>query len=129
MAMVVDEHGTIVGVVTLENVMEQIVGSVEDEFDTETPPIAADGERQYIVLGSTPLEIVNQELGLHLESEDVDTIAGALLEQVGRLLKKGDCIKLPGAVAEVIEVEGARAKRIRITLEEQHSQLDAPNGD
>ena len=117
MALVVDEYGTIVGVVTLENVMEQIVGSVEDEFDTEPPPITADGERQFIVLGSTPVELVNEQLGLQLEAEDVDTIAGALVEQVGRLLQKGDCIELQGARAEVIEVEGARAKRIRITLE------------
>ncbi len=61
------------------------------------------------MLGSTPVELVNEQLGLHLEAEDVDTIAGALVERVGRLLQKGDCIELQGAKAEVIEVEGARA--------------------
>jgi CBS domain containing-hemolysin-like protein len=127
MAMVVDEHGTIVGVVTLENVMEQIVGSVEDEFDTEPPYFTPDGDSRYIVLGSTPLEMVNEHLGLFLEAEDVDTIAGALLEQVGRLLQKGDCIELPGARAEVIEVEGARAKRIRVTLD--HPQAEEQTTD
>ncbi|MHB8969360.1 MAG: hemolysin family protein [Pirellulaceae bacterium] len=127
MAMVVDEHGTIVGVVTLENVMEQIVGSVEDEFDTEPPYFTPDGDSRYIVLGSTPVELVNEHLGLSLEAEDVDTIAGALLEQVGRLLQKGDCIELPGARAEVIEVEGARAKRIRMTLD--HPQAEEQTTD
>ncbi len=122
MAMVVDEHGTIVGVVTLENVMEQIVGSVEDEFDTEPPYFTSEGDSQSVVLGSTPLELVNEQLGLHLEAEDVDTFAGALLERVGRVLQKGDVIDLPGARAEVIEVEGARAMRIRVTLE--HPQLE-----
>jgi CBS domain containing-hemolysin-like protein len=127
MALVVDEHGTIVGVVTLENVMEQIVGSVEDEFDTEPPYFTPDGDSRCIVLGSTPLELVNEQLGLNLEAEDVDTFAGALLEQVGRLLQKGDCIELPGARAEVIEVEGARAKRIRVTLD--HPQAEAQAAD
>jgi CBS domain containing-hemolysin-like protein len=127
MALVVDEHGTIVGVVTLENVMEQIVGSVEDEFDTEPPYFTSDGDSRCIVLGSTPLELVNEQLGLNLEAEDVDTFAGALLEQVGRLLQKGDCIELPGARAEVIEVEGARAKRIRVTLD--HPQVEEQAAD
>ena len=124
MAMVVDEHGTIVGVVTLENVMEQIVGSVEDEFDTEPPYFTSEGDSQSIVLGSTPLELVNEQLGLHLEADDVDTFAGALLERVGRVLQKGDIVELPGARAEVIEVEGARAKRIRVTLEHPQSWND-----
>jgi CBS domain containing-hemolysin-like protein len=128
MALVVDEYGTIVGVVTLENVMEQIVGSVEDEFDTEQPPIVPDGERRFMVLGRAPVELVNQQLGLHLEAEDVDTIAGALVELVGRLLQKGDCILLEGAQAEVIEVEGARAKRIRITLDPGNSTAEANGG-
>jgi CBS domain containing-hemolysin-like protein len=129
MALVADEYGTIVGVVTLENVMEQIVGSVEDEFDTEPPFITADGERQFIVLGSTPVELVNEQLGLHLEAEDVDTIAGALLERVGRLLQKGDSIELHGAKAEVIEVEGARAKRIRVTLDYPQAEEPAADGE
>ncbi|NLX54698.1 MAG: HlyC/CorC family transporter [Planctomycetaceae bacterium] len=117
MALVVDEYGTIVGVVTLENVMEQIVGSVEDEFDREPPPITAEGEGQFVVLGSAPVETVNEQLGLQLVGEDVDTIAGALVERMGRLLEKGDRIDLEGAQAEVIEVEGARAKQIRIKLQ------------
>ncbi len=130
MALVVDEYATIVGVVTLENVMEQIVGSVEDEFDTEPPAITPDGQRQFIVLGSTPVEMVNEQLGLHLEAEDVDTIAGALVERVGRLLQKGDIIELQGARAEVIEVEGARAKRIRIILDAgQERPQEAPQGE
>jgi CBS domain containing-hemolysin-like protein len=128
MALVVDEYGTIVGVVTLENVMEQIVGSVEDEFDTELPPITAEGEGTFIVLGTAPVEMVNEQLGLQLAAEDVDTIAGALVERVGRLLHKGDSIELEGARADVIEVEGARAKRIRITLEAGSGRREAGDG-
>jgi len=118
MAIVVDEHGTVVGVVTLENVLEQIIGPVEDEFDTEPPNIAPDGEGRYIVQGSTPLDALKTKFGLKLETGDVDTFAGVLLERIGRVLEVGDQVDFGGIVAEVIEVEGARAKRIRVTLSE-----------
>jgi CBS domain containing-hemolysin-like protein len=116
MAFVIDEYGTVIGTVTLENVIEQIVGSVEDEFDIEEPEIVPDGPNQYIVLGSTPIEHIGKELNIHIESEDVDTFSGALTEKIGRILKPGDELILPGAVAEVIDVKGSRAIRIRVTL-------------
>jgi len=116
MAFVLDEYGTVIGTVTLENVIEQIVGSVEDEFDIEEPEIVPDGPRQYIVLGSTPLEHIGKELNIRIESEDVDTFSGALTEKIGRILKPGDELILPGAVAEVLDVKGSRAVRIRVTL-------------
>ncbi len=118
MAMVVDEHGTVVGVVTLENVLEQIIGPVEDEFDTEPKDITPEGGGRFIVQGSTPLDVVNKEFGLRLDAVDVDTMAGIMLERVGRVLQAGDQVDFDGTVAQVIEVDGARAKRIRVTLPE-----------
>jgi CBS domain containing-hemolysin-like protein len=118
MAIVVDEHGTVVGVVTLENVLEQIIGPVEDEFDTEAPQIMPDGERRFIVQGGTPLDVVNRQFGLELDAVDVDTFAGVLVARVGRVLEVGDQVDFNGTLAEVIEAEGARAKRIRVTLPE-----------
>lgn len=115
MAIVVDEYGTVVGVVTLENVLEQIIGPVEDEFDTEAPDIAPDGPGQFIVQGSTALPQVNKKFGLDLDAADVDTLAGVMLERVGRILKIGDQVDFDGTVAEVIDVDGVRAKRIRVT--------------
>ncbi len=115
MAIVVDEHGTVVGVVTLENVLEQIIGPVEDEFDAESPDIAPDGEGRFIVQGSTSLDVINAKFGLDLDAVDVDTLAGIMLERVGRVLKVGDRVEFDGTQAEVIEVDGARAKRIRVT--------------
>ena len=118
MAFVMDEYGTVIGTVTLENVIEQIVGSVEDEFDIADPEIVPDGPDQYIVHGSTPLEHISKELNIHIESEDVDTFSGALTEKAGRILKPGDQMELAGAAAEVLEVKGSRAVRIRVTLTE-----------
>ena len=118
MAIVVDEHGTVVGIVTLENVLEQIIGPVEDEFDTEPPDIVPDGKRRFIVQGGAALDVINKELNLEMRATDVDTVGGWLVERVGRVLETGDRVEFDGAVAEVIEVEGARVKSIRISLVE-----------
>jgi CBS domain containing-hemolysin-like protein len=61
------------------------------------------------------LEIVNEKFNLKLEAVDVDTLAGVMLERLGRLLQVGDRVELDGMVAEVIEIEGARATRVRVT--------------
>lgn len=114
MAIVVDEYGTAVGIVTLENVLEQIIGSVEDEFDTELPDITPDVEGSFIVQGSTALDVVNKKFSMQLDAVDVDTMAGLMLERVGRVLEVGDRVDLDGLSAEVIEVEGTRATRIRV---------------
>ena len=116
MAFVVDEYSTLIGIVTLENVLEQIVGTVQDEFDLETPEIVPDGPGQYIVQGSTAVEVVEKVLNLHHSDDDVDTFSGLLMSRHGEILEAGDCIQLEGAIAEVLEVKGARAERIRVTL-------------
>ena len=116
MAIVVDEYGTVVGIVTLENVLEQIIGPVDDEFDVEAPDMTPDGEGRFIVQAHTSLDAVNRAFGLELDAADVDTLAGILLERVGRVLQVGDRVDFDGTLAEVIEVDGTRAKQIRVTL-------------
>ena len=129
MAIVVDEHGTVVGIVTLENVLEQIIGPVEDEFDTEPSEITPDGDGSFILQGGTPLDVVNRKFGLALNAVDVDTMAGIMLERVGRVLSAGDRVDFDGTLAEVIEVEGARAKRIRVTLPRSRREKNEPAGE
>ncbi|MDA1315500.1 MAG: hemolysin family protein [Acidobacteria bacterium] len=115
MASVIDEFGTAVGIVTLENVLEQIVGAVQDEFDTEMPEIVPEGEGQFMVLGQLPIERLNRELKLDLDDTEVDTISGLLVSRLGRLLRVGDVVQLKGAEAEVLEVQAGRATSIRLT--------------
>ncbi len=119
LAFVVNEYGTIAGIVTLETVLEQIVGPVEDEFDMEPPDIVRDGPNQYIVRGSAPLELIHRELRLEFDEQEVDTFAGLLMTKTGEILAPTDRIELAGAFAEVLEVEGSRATRIRVTLKEE----------
>ncbi len=115
LAFVVDEYGTVIGVVTLENVLEQIIGAVEDEFDTEQTNIVPDGPDEWIVLGSTPVEEVKRQLGIPFGDVEADTFSGLLTRYSDRMLSPGDQIVLGSFVAEVLEVRDDRAYRIYVS--------------
>ena len=116
MALVDDEYGTVVGIVTMENVLEQIVGAVQDEFDSEPPDIVEEDPRTYRVRGQVRIDRVNRECGLDLYAADVDTLSGLLVSQLGRLAAVGDRVRLGGATAEVLEVRDGRADSVRIRI-------------
>jgi CBS domain containing-hemolysin-like protein len=118
LAFLVDEYGTVSGIVTLENILESIIGPVEDEFDDEQPEIVSEGPQQYNISGNTSIDEINQRFGLKLEAYDMDTIAGLMMARTDKLLAPGDRVELSGATAEVLEVIGPRAVRIRLTLSE-----------
>ncbi len=117
LAFVIDEYGTVTGIVTLENVLERIVGPVEDEFDTEEPNVIPTGPDEYLVSGSTGLEEARGEIGIPLEeSVEADTVSGLLMDHHQKILAQGDLIQLEGATAEVIEVKSDRATKVRFRL-------------
>jgi CBS domain containing-hemolysin-like protein len=122
MAFVVDEYGTVIGCATLEDVLERIVGPVEDEFDTHPPEIESDGPGKFIVPSGTSIDAVNRQLKLELVSVEAETLSGLLVEKTGQVLKVGDRIELDGAVAEVLEVRGSKAFRIRMELNRPSSK-------
>lgn len=127
MAFVVDEYGITVGVVTLEDVIEQIVGPVEDEFDEIVPQITPESEKSFIVLGNTPVETVNRALNLSLDTTIADTFSGFLMSSSEKVLSRGDSIKLPGAEAEVQEVEDRRAKTVRVITNDSNQAVESQN--
>ncbi len=131
MALVDDEFGSVVGVITMENVVEQIVGDVQDEFDSEPPEIVPEGADVFKVSGQLPIERVNRELGLDLYAPDVDTLSGLLVSRLNRLLKVGDQVRLRNAVAEVVEEQGGRAVqvRMRIALGDEGEELSPEKSD
>ena len=116
MAFVVDEYGMIIGIVTLENVLEKIIGEVADEFDVEEPDIVPDGPDSYVILGSTQVQNVENRLSIQFEEADADTMSGLLLNKAERLLAAGDIIKFPGVTAKVLSVSDDRATKVRLTL-------------
>ncbi len=126
MAMVVDEYGSSTGLVTFENIIEEIVGEVQDEFDQEVPRIQKIADDEYMVEGITPLDDINDELGLNLESEDADTIGGFLLSEVGRFPKPGDRLVVPPLEIMVRELRRQRIHRVqlRFLTEEELQELE-----
>ena len=98
MALVVDEYGGVSGLVTIEDVIEQIVGDIDDEFDVEDDHnIRKEAERQFTVRGMTRIDEFNEYFGAHLsEEEGFDTVAGLLMEQLGRLPRRGEAATIDG---------------------------------
>lgn len=122
MVLVDDEHGSVVGIVTMENVVEQIVGEVQDEFDSEPPEIIREGQGVFRVNGHLPLERLNRELNLNLSSRDVDTLSGLLVSHLNRLARAGDEVEFDGTLARVLEEQGGRATQVRIRVHETDSR-------
>jgi CBS domain containing-hemolysin-like protein len=116
MALVADEYDNLIGFVTLENVLEQIVGPVEDEFDAEVPEIQPEGEGRFVVAGSAGVDRVARRLGVDLGTGDVDTVSGLVIARAGRMVQAGDRVDLGAATAEVLEVKGARVTRLRLEV-------------
>ncbi len=117
MAFVIDEYGTISGMVTLENVLERIVGEVDDEFDTADPNIVPEVAGSYLVGGSTRLEELRSKLELPFEeSSESDTISGLMMDVHQKVLTQGDLIELEGATCEVLEMKNDSADKIRIRV-------------
>lgn len=117
LTFVIDEYGTIIGICTLENVLEKIIGPVDDEFDdVEEPGIRSVGKGSFLIQGSTPISEVEKALDLDLDKRDVDTVAGVLMNRSGKIPEVGDRVEFEGAVAVVKEVKNDHAERILFTL-------------
>ena len=116
MAIVVDEYGGVAGLCTIEDVIEQIVGDIDDEFDVEDDQnIRRDAERQFTVRGVTRIEEFNEYFGAHLsEEEGVDTIAGLLMKQLGRLPRRGEGASLEGFEFRVLRADRRRIDALRV---------------
>jgi CBS domain containing-hemolysin-like protein len=124
MAFVVDEHGMVVGIVTLENVLEEIVGPVQDEFDAESPDIIPEGPDRYLVRGGTPLEDVAGRLDAVFDADGVDTASGLLLLKLGRVPRQGDIVVCDGILMEVVETQRHHATLIRMSREPAQKELE-----
>jgi magnesium and cobalt transporter len=116
MAIVVDEYGGVSGLCTIEDVIEQIVGEIDDEFDVEDDQnIRRDAEAQFTVRGVTRIEEFNQFFGTHLpEGQGVDTIAGLLLKQLGRLPRRGEAASIDGFEFRVLRADRRRIDALRV---------------
>jgi magnesium and cobalt transporter len=116
MAIVADEYGGIAGLVTIEDVIEQIVGDIDDEHDIdEDVNIRKDGDRQYIVRGQTPIDEFNEYFQTELSDDEFDTVAGLVMKQLGRLPRRGETLQLADCELKVMRFDRRRIDSLRLT--------------
>jgi putative hemolysin len=121
-AVVVDEYGALVGIATLEDLLEEIVGEIEDEFDVPEEQVEQIGEDSYRVDGRFSIDEFNERFGTELPEEDFHTVAGFVFGQLGRAPEPGDDVSYDGMRFDVLEVEGNRIERIAVTFVERPPQ-------
>jgi CBS domain containing-hemolysin-like protein len=112
LAMVVDEFGGTVGMVTLENVLEELVGDIQDEFDAEKEEFRKINDNEFAVAGSLGLYELNDATGLELESADVSTIGGYVTHLLGHLPKQGEQVKIDNYLVTVSQTDGRRVNQL-----------------
>jgi putative hemolysin len=117
MAIVVDEYGGVAGLVTIEDLVEEIVGEIRDEH--EKPEIVREGERSYVVSGGMDVDRLGELFGLKPEGKESATVAGLVSELAGRIPRKGEVIEEDGLRFEVLESTDRRVERVRITAVQQ----------
>jgi CBS domain containing-hemolysin-like protein len=130
MAIVIDEWGSVEGLITIEDVLEEIVGEIQDEFDEGEAAIEELGENLYAVDGRIPITEINEQFDLELPHEDFDTIGGYVLGVLGRPPEPGDSVETYGAALCVKTVEGSRVSMLTLRLPGRSSAgdgADAPS--
>jgi putative hemolysin len=114
MAIVVDEYGGVQGIVTLEDLLEEIVGEIEDEYDLPDESVEHLGDGRIRIDGTFPIDDFNEQFGQALPAEDYHTVAGFVFGQLGRAAEEGDEVDHDGLHFRVVGVEGTRIERLDI---------------
>jgi putative hemolysin len=116
LAIVVDEYGGAVGIVTVEDLLETIVGDIDDEYDREPSPVRAEKPGVWRAAAKTPVARINQELDVDLpESDDYETVAGLLIDRLRHIPDAGESLTIGGVLIEVIAASGRAIETVRIT--------------
>jgi putative hemolysin len=121
-AIVVDEYGGTAGIVTIEDLLEEIVGEIRDEYDVETEPVIDEGNGSFVLSGKVNIDVVRERLGVEIEPEGFETVGGYVLTRVGRVPAVGETFELDGLDVQVLEAERRRIHKVRF----RRSELPEP---
>ena len=125
MAVVIDEYGAVSGVVTVEDMVEEIVGEIRDEVEPHAGDIVKETSATWIVAGNSALDQISQQLHVNWESGDYSTVGGLLLARLGHVPKAGEKVNLDGLVLEVLEA--SRRTVIKVRVHQTRAASDAPS--
>jgi CBS domain containing-hemolysin-like protein len=114
LAIVVDEYGGTAGLVTIEDLLEEIVGEIRDEYDVEAEPVVDEGHGSFLFSGKVSFDEVRERLDVEIEPEGFETVGGYVLTRVGRVPAVGESFEVDGLVVEVVEAERRRIHRVRV---------------
>ena len=120
MAIVIDEYGGVSGLVTVEDLVEEIVGEIHDEFDRGEPEIREISDSEYSMNAGMDIDDLTETIGVSFEGDGFDTIGGFVLHQIGKIPSAGDSVEYNGLSIEVVSTTGRRIKSLRIR------KLDSP---
>lgn len=126
MAVVVDEYGGVAGLVTIEDVVEQIVGDIEDEYDFDETEdnILQDRQGRWRVKAITPVPDLNEALGSHFSDEEMDTVGGLVMAEFGRVPKRGDAVSFAGYHFQVLRADSRRIHSLLVEREASITTAD-----
>ncbi len=113
-AIVVDEYGGTAGLVTIEDLLEEIVGEIRDEYDVETEPIVEEDQGTFVFSAKVNIDEVRDRLGVDIEPDGFETVGGYVLTRVGRVPAVGESFELDGLIVEVLEAERRRIHKVRV---------------
>jgi CBS domain containing-hemolysin-like protein len=118
-AIVVDEYGGTAGLVTVEDLLEEIVGEIRDEYDVESETVVDEGNGTFVFSGKVSVDEVKDRLGIEIEREGFETVGGYLLSHLGRMPYVGERFDVDGLDVEVLEVERRRITKVRLRRREE----------
>jgi CBS domain containing-hemolysin-like protein len=128
MAIVIDEYGSVAGLVTIEDIMEEIVGEIKDEFEPHALDIVKEAENSYLVSGHTDLSQIGDELHVPLQAPGYSTVAGLVLAHLGHVPVPGEKVRENGVTIEVLEANKRTVLKVRLTLTPQDAQAAGNDG-
>ena len=128
MAIVVDEYGGTAGLVTIEDLLEEIVGEIQDEYDREAPRIESVTDDEVVCLAGVSVDDINDLLSIHLPTEVADTVAGVVFAALGRVPVVGERAVVADAELEVLALDGRRIHRVRVIRRRPEEAVVAPAG-
>jgi CBS domain containing-hemolysin-like protein len=120
-AIVVDEYGGTAGLVTIEDLLEEIVGEIRDEYDVESEPVIDEGGGRFVFHGKVDIDELAQRLGVQIAREGFETVGGFLVTHLGRVPAVGERVDIDGLSVEVLEVDRRRVHKVRIRRGEVHA--------